>query len=166
MIYVWLSRFLYQATAGPQQRSALSVGCLRGLMSTGRSLTPVDAGVRMWGRGEELTHTNETLLSLAGLHHPQCWKCVFECETERNSMRSARGAYVQWLCVELGMSVWLLRLCVCGEGGVGYFYSCYILWQQCDSTFRSVQTMRLTQRCSPQPQCKLHFLKPVPWLAR
>lgn len=58
-------------------------------------------------------------------------------------------------------------LYVCGEGGWwGYFYSCYILWQWCDSTFRSVQTMWLTQHCSPQPQCKSHFLKPVPWHMR
>lgn len=41
---------------------ALSVGCLRGLVSTGRSLTPVDVGVRVWAREEEPTHTNETLL--------------------------------------------------------------------------------------------------------
>ncbi len=70
MIYVRLSRFLYQATAGPQRRPVLSMGCLGGLVSTGRSLTPVDAGVRERGRGEEPTHTNETLLSVSGLHHP------------------------------------------------------------------------------------------------
>ncbi len=53
-------------------------------------------------------------------------------------------------------------VCVCvwrgGEGGISTAAT------SSDSTFRSVQTMRLTQRCSPQPQCKIDFLKPVPWL--
>ncbi len=54
-------------------------------MSTGRSLTPVDAGVRERGRGEEPTHTNETLLSVSGLHHPNKVEnvCVCVCVRER-----------------------------------------------------------------------------------
>lgn len=47
MIYVKLSRLLYQAVAGLQQLLALSVGCLGGLVSTGRSLTPMDVGARV-----------------------------------------------------------------------------------------------------------------------
>jgi len=70
MIYVWLSSLLYRAAAGPQQRPALSVGCLGGLVSTGRSLTPVDVGVRVGTREEEPSHTNETHLSASGPHHP------------------------------------------------------------------------------------------------
>lgn len=59
------------------------MGCLGGLLSTGRSLTPVDAGVRVHGRGEKPTHTNETLLSVPGLHHTAKWKmCMCEGETE------------------------------------------------------------------------------------
>lgn len=93
--------------------------------------------------------------------------CVYVRVWQKNrNYRSSSvcSAYVQCLC---GCGwVWLC-MCVCGRGGsVGYFYSCYILWQRCDSTFRSVQTMWLTQHCSPQPQCKSHFLKPVPWHTR
>lgn len=164
MIYVWLSRFLYQATAGPQQHPSLSVGCLRGLLSTGRSLTPVDAGVRMCSTGGEPTHTNETLLSVPCVHHPTKWKmCMCERETETIWV----GVGVVHMCsvcvVAFGVRVCDFCVCKCvWQVGGGYFYSCYILWQQSDSAFRSVQTMRLTQRCSPQPQCKLHFLKPAP----
>lgn len=157
MIYVWLSRFLYRAAAGPQQCPALSVGCLWGLASTGRSLTPVDVRVEVWARGEEPPHTNETLLSVSGLHHPTKWKmCVRKTETETETV--SRSVVVHMCNVFEGATF------VSTFGAGGYFYSCYILWQRCDSVFRSVQTVRLTQRFSPQPQCKSHFLKPVPLL--
>ena len=87
MIYVWLSRFLYRAAAGPQQPAlpclwaASEASCLHG-----RSPTPVDAGVRVRGGGEKPTHTNEALLHVSGLHHPTKWKmcacvcvCVYVC---------------------------------------------------------------------------------------
>lgn len=45
MIYVPVSRLLYQAATGPRQGPALSARRLGGLVSTGRSPTPVDAGV-------------------------------------------------------------------------------------------------------------------------
>lgn len=161
MIYVWLSRFLYQATAGLPQRSATSEGCLRGLVSTERSLTPVDAGVMVWDRGEELTHTNETLLSVSGLYRPTKRKtCIREREIE-NVWVAPYGEHEWCLCVVLGVRVCVTFTSVCGDRrGVG-FNSCYILWQLCDDAFRSVQKMWLTQCCSPQPQCQLHFLKPV-----
>lgn len=41
----------------------------------------------------------------------------------------------------------------------GFFDSCYILWQRCHRALRCVHTMRLTQRCSPQPQFLLIFPK-------
>lgn len=108
MIYVRLSRLLYQSAAGPQQCPALSVGCLTGLVSTGRSLTPVDVGVRVLARGEEPTHTNETFLSVSALHRPAKWKmcvhtlvCVCVCGTE----------LYKKMCV-----VHMCSICVCGEG--------------------------------------------------
>lgn len=161
MIYVWLSRLLYQAPAGPQQSAALSTRCLRGLVSTERSLTPVDVGVRVWGRGEEPARTNETSLSVCGLHHPTKRKmCVWEKEPETvwAGVCVVYGCNVCMLCGRM----WDFSVCLCR--GWGYFNTCYILWQQSDSRFRSVQKMRLTQRCSPQPQCNLHFLKPAPVL--
>lgn len=57
-------------------------------------------------------------------------------------------------------SVCDLYVCMWWWEGVG-FNSCYILWQLSDDVFRSAQKMWLTHCCSPQPQCQLHFLKPV-----
>lgn len=77
------------------------------------------------------------------------------CELGCVRCKGAMSVCCVWEC-ETSVSV-----CV---GGGGYFNTCFILWQQSDSRFRSVQTMRLTQHCSPQPQCNLHFLKPAPVL--
>lgn len=97
MIYVWLSRLLYQAPAGPQQRAALSARRLRGPESTERSLTPVDVGVRVRGRGEEPARTNETSLSVCGLHHPTKRKMCVRERTRNCVSWGVCGAWVQCL---------------------------------------------------------------------
>lgn len=116
----------------------------------------------MQGSGCELEKRNRLNLMRPSSLTQEKEKCA--CVREKKKLyewEGVCGAYAECLCVMLGVSVCDFH--VCGKGR-GYFNSCYILWQQCDSTFRSVQTMWLTQHCSPQPQCKLHFLKPVPRL--
>lgn len=75
----------------------------------------------LWMQGSECEGEERTLHTLMRPYSlllvfiiQQCGKCVCECERERNSMRrSACGAYVQWLCVELGMRVCDFCVCVC-----------------------------------------------------
>lgn len=60
-IYV-LFRFPYQAGAGPERWPTLSLGCLwAGCLQ--QSLTPLDGGVTVWGRGVGLKGTNEPFVS-------------------------------------------------------------------------------------------------------
>lgn len=58
-----------------------------GLVSTGRSVTSVDVGVRMWVGEEERILTNETSLSVSGPYQLAVWKmCLCAHESNRNYM--------------------------------------------------------------------------------
>lgn len=112
MIYVLLSRLLYQVATGPRRGPALSAARLGGLVTTGRSPTPLDAGVSAGAREGEPTSSNETSLSVPGPHHPAKLKmCV--------SVKQKLYYVVYDMCGSWGRSV--------AEGGVGCFYSCCIL---------------------------------------
>lgn len=129
---------------------AMYVGFLGGLASTKRSLTPV-AGSE-WKVEKRNWHALMRTYSLfLCLHHPEKWKLH----------ESAACVWCLCCCVKQQCKTaydFKVRVTM-GEVG---FNSCDILRQQCDSKFRSVQTMRLTRFCSPQPQCKLYFLNPAP----
>lgn len=157
MIYVWLPRSLYQTSAGPQQRPAR--------LRAASEAAPLQEGHRpRWMRGGSRCEPGErNLHALMRPHslfyHPRKWRMCVCAKGEREYIWA--GVSAAHMC----------SVCVCGcvcmrqerTGGLGvYFYSCYILWHQRNSTCRSVQTMWLTQQCSPQPQ--LHFLKPAAWL--
>lgn len=127
-----------------QRGYATSLGFLGGLASTKRSLTPVAGSERKVEKRNwhALMRTYSLFL-------------VFITQKNGNYMRVLHVFDEQQCKTVCDFKVRVTR------GGVG-FNSCYILRQQCDSKFRSVQTMRLTRFCSPQPQCKLYFLNPVP----
>lgn len=141
MIYVWLPRFLCQAAAGLRH-----IRWLPRRPRLYKEVTDSCGGVRVEGREEELTCSNENLLCFWS-SSPRKMETTWEC------------CMCLCCCVKQQCPTdFKFRVTMAGVG----FNSCYILRQQCDSKFRSVQTMRLTRFCSPQPQCKLYFLNPVP----
>lgn len=122
---------------------ATSVGCLGALVSTKRSPTPAEGSewkVEKCNWYALMRPYSLSLVFCSSLNKMETWaRCI-------------RAVSVLLCCVTLNLHAGMRRV---GSN------SCYIRWWQCDSKFRLLQAMRLTQRCLPQPQWKLCFLKPA-----
>lgn len=94
---------------------------LEDLVSTGRSLTPVDVGVTVHTRGKEPTHTNETLLSCFWSSSRSKVENVCLCVCVREKNRNYVSRSVRCICA---MSVRCVCVRKCGEGnGGGVFFT-------------------------------------------
>lgn len=123
---------------------ATSVGCLGDLVSTKRSLTPAEGSERKVEKCNWYALMRPYSLFLVS------WSSLNKMET--------------WVWCICAVPVLLCCVTLNLRGGmrrVG-FNSCYIRWRQCDSKFRRVQALQLTQRCLPQPQWKIMFPKTCP----